>query len=665
MSNINIRRIVENIRSGTTVYTPVVELIVNAIQAIRAVKTTGGKIVVEVLRSKAGDLVDEMPAVDGFVVEDNGIGFNKTNRDAFDELYTEQKAADGGKGFGRFTCLKYFEQVRVDSVFRDNSDLRGRRFCMGSKNDIIVDEVLGPPNMTHTGSRVEIRGLKATKFQHKSLDVIARVLVEKLLPYFIDRTTKCPRITLRDEDGSSVVLNDYLSLETRQIVEIELDSPTVTLGPEGRSSTFFVRVFKFYAPSGQKSKVSLVAHRREVTEVSIQTYIPEFADEFYEKGDTAPGGKDANYIVKAYVFGDYLDRNVSLERGAFHFEHDSDLLHGISQEQIEEAASRIAREAIGEEITARQQRKRERIAHYVETQAPWHRLLEKDADFAALPMSPSPEQIEIHLQTAKFQKELRARATVQQILKEPASDDLKQKVAEVVESISQTSKNDLAHYVSLRKCVLDLFEKSLELDEKGKYRSEGDVHDIIMPRKKDSLTLDYEQHNLWMLDERLNFTTYFASDKAIDAKKGGRSDITIFNRRIAFRGDNEATNPIIIFEFKRPQRHDFANPSSKEDPIEQIKRYVNEIRDGKHKTPKGRDIAVSPNTHFYGYVICDLGTKVERWLHDEKEFTQMPDGLGWYRWMGNIKLYMEVLSWTKLLNDSKMRNRVFFQKLNI
>jgi len=34
MSNVNIRRAVENIKSGTTVYTPIVETIVNAIQAI-------------------------------------------------------------------------------------------------------------------------------------------------------------------------------------------------------------------------------------------------------------------------------------------------------------------------------------------------------------------------------------------------------------------------------------------------------------------------------------------------------------------------------------------------------------------------------------------------------------------------------------------------------
>lgn len=665
MSNINIKRAVENIRSGTTVYTPVIELIVNAIQAVRAIKSKGGKIVVTIVRSPEGDLLGEKASVDGFVVEDDGIGFDKTHRDSFDTLYTEVKANDGGKGFGRFTCLKYFEQFHVDSVFREGAELRRRTFSMGAKTDIIIEEKVGPPNRRRTGSRVEIRGLKSVKFPHKGVDVIARVLVEKLLPYFIDRSSECPAIILKDEDDPGLILNDYLSSENRQIVEMDLESSDVTLKSADGPAAFIVRVFKFYASSGRQSKVSLVAHRREVTETSIQTFIPEFADEFYEKGDTAPGGKDVNFIIKAYVFGEYLDTNVSLERGAFNFHKESDLIHGLSQSQIEEAAAQLAREVIGDEISARKERKRVRIAEYVDTQAPWHRALGEEADFSTLPMHPTPEEIEIHLQTAKFQKELKARADVRQILTGPASDDLKQKVAEVVQSISQTSKNDLIHYVSLRRCVLDLLEKSLQVDEDGKYASEGDVHDIIMPRRSDSLSLDYEQHNLWMLDERLNFTTYIASDKPIDGGRGDRTDITIYNRRVAFRGDNEPSNPVIIFELKKPERHDFANPSSDDDPIQQIVRYVNEIRAGKHKTPKGREIAVSQNTNFYGYVVCDLPTKVKTWLRDEKDFTEMPDGLGWFKWFGNIKLYMEVLSWTKVLNDARMRNQVFFRKLNI
>ena len=74
---------------------------------------------------------------------------------------------------------------------------------------------------------------------------------------------------------------------------------------------------------------------------------------------------------------------------------------------------------------------------------------------------------------------------------------------------------------------------------------------------------------------------------------------------------------------------------------------------------------VEENTPFYGYVVCDLTPKVEEWLRREKNFKPMPDRLGWFDWLENIKLYIEVISWDKVLKDAKMRNQIFFHKLGI
>ncbi len=113
---------------------------------------------------------------------------------------------------------------------------------------------------------------------------------------------------------------------------------------------------------------------------------------------------------------------------------------------------------------------------------------------------------------------------------------------------------------------------------------------------------DYSEHNLWILDEKLNFTELVTSDKAIDKEEEDRPDLLIYDKRMAYRSDNEKSNPITIFEFKKPGRYDFINLSAKEDPIEQIKRYVIEIKHKKHLTPGGREIQVDDNTPFYGYL---------------------------------------------------------------
>lgn len=171
MSNVNIKRLAENIRSGTNVYTPLVKLVVNAIQAIDEKKISDGLAEIEVLRRGPADIIDRLQDVDGFIVKDNGIGFTKDNRDSFDTLYTEQKIVDGGKGFGRFTCLKYFDRVKVSSTFEDSGAYYDRAFGMGLGKDIIVDEKVVPSKEEKSGSVVEISGIKSVRFPDKRLDI--------------------------------------------------------------------------------------------------------------------------------------------------------------------------------------------------------------------------------------------------------------------------------------------------------------------------------------------------------------------------------------------------------------------------------------------------------------------------------------------------------------
>jgi nitrogen-specific signal transduction histidine kinase len=117
MSSVNIRRAVENIRANTTVYSPIVEVIVNAIQAIESNGETDGKIAIRVHRGEQLEMDGGLPEVRSFKIEDNGIGFTDENRQSFDTLYTDLRISEGGKGFGRFICLKYFENLHVESVY--------------------------------------------------------------------------------------------------------------------------------------------------------------------------------------------------------------------------------------------------------------------------------------------------------------------------------------------------------------------------------------------------------------------------------------------------------------------------------------------------------------------------------------------------------------------
>jgi hypothetical protein len=388
-------------------------------------------------------------------------------------------------------------------------------------------------------------------------------------------------------------------------------------------------------------------------------------DDFYDKDGNNGAIQGRNYIVKAYVFAAYLDRHVSLERGGFEFKMENDLLHGISQVDIEKQSAQIAKEAVGADIVGRQEKKKECFRSYVEEEAPWHKTLVETIDLSKMPLNPTKEEIETRLQQEKFVQEVQIKSDVSKILASGNLEGLEKNVKDIVEKISGTSQNDLIHYIALRRNILDLFGKSLEWDENQKYSSEGFVHDIIFPRKGDSVRTPFESHNLWIIDERLNFTNYVSSDIPLDGGTTERPDLIAYDQRVVFRGDNEASNPITIFEFKKPQRDDFVNKSSDEDPVQQIIRYVNNIVDGKYKTPQGKNMLVAANTPFYGFVVCDLTAKVEKWLQREKNFKPTPDRQGWFHWLDNNNLYIEVLSWDKVLRDAQMRNKIFFHKLGI
>jgi hypothetical protein len=667
MSSVNIKRTIENINSKTTVYTPIIELVVNAIQAIdKKANNDQGLVKILVKRSPQEEIDNSPSIIDGISVWDNGIGFTDENRNSFDTLYSDQKQEIGGKGFGRFTCLKYFEGMKVESVYQDLTVFKLRKFSMGKNHDIIENEVITSVATTDTYSLVTLDALKNNNNLGKKLETIASNLVEKLLPYFITKNYICPRVILSEIDGfNSIVLNDYVSDEQGKIKELTLKQTEFNITKGELNKKFELRAFKIYSPKNHISKISLVADKREVTESSLHSYVPEFHEEFYDKQSDGSVDISRNYIIKTYVFSDYLDEHVSLERGAFDFVKNSDLLNGISQEEIEARAAMITKDSVIEDISSRQDKKIAHIKEYVEMNAPWHKNLIKEIDLSDFPYNPNDADLEAHLQKKKYLQELAISHDVKLILENQDLGNNSESVAAIVNRITDSSKNDLIHYIALRKSVLDLLGKSLELNKDGKYSAENVVHDIIFPVKTDSESIKFDDHNLWIIDERLNFTSYIASDLPLNGPKTERPDVIVYNHRVAFRGDNEASNPITVFEFKKPGRDDFVNPSSDEDPVQQIIRYVNNIRDGKVTTPEGKKIYISDNTPFFGYVVCELNKKVEDWLHKEKDFKPMADNMGWFRWMENINLYIEVICWDKLLKDAKMRNRVFFHHLGI
>ena len=85
---------------------------------------------------------------------------------------------------------------------------------------------------------------------------------------------------------------------------------------------------------------------------------------------------------------------------------------------------------------------------------------------------------------------------------------------------------------------------------------------------------------------------------------------------------------------------------------------------GQAKTPQGRLIPKSEDIPGYCYIICDLTESVIRCCKGSS-LQVTADQLGYFGYNLNYKAYIEVISFDRLLQAAKERNRMFFQKLGI
>ena len=63
-------------------------------------------------------------------VEDNGLGLDSDNYEAFTTTDTDNKIDIGGKGVGRLLWLDCFKSVEVRSVFQDGANLRSAHLSL-------------------------------------------------------------------------------------------------------------------------------------------------------------------------------------------------------------------------------------------------------------------------------------------------------------------------------------------------------------------------------------------------------------------------------------------------------------------------------------------------------------------------------------------------------
>jgi hypothetical protein len=646
---------------------PLFEAVMNSIQSLALTPgdPASQRITIDLERQPSLLPNDNSGAVHGFSVTDNGAGFNQENLASFFTADSRHKADIGGKGIGRFVWLKEFAAADIESHYVDGDSMKLREFTFSLSSG----EPSEPVNSSEAQPRttVRLRGMKE-EFLGKwprELDQIAQRIVEHCLDFFLEPAH--PTMILTD-GADTMDLGDWYAES--------FDNHSTKHSFELAGVTFHLRGFRRFGPHAPRHELVYAADSRKVLSEYLYHHVPNLGRKLQDDGKS--------FVYMGFIESDFLNDNVNAERTDFSFPLAADpeehqLQDSITRAAIRDQAIAFVREDLAPFLDEINLEKTETYGTFIRDAAPRYRHLLPHLPEVAerLTLSSDPKVLDSALRAVQFEEEERV-STESSALKAafhsgvmPAAT-YEERLENVVQKSNDIGKSFLAQYVSHRKVMLDFLEESVQADpETSKYSLEKMVHRIIYPMGVTSDEVRYEDQNLWIIDERLAYHTFLASDirlsswKAIESESADRPDIAVLNMfesPLGFRdaSDEGALNSIVIIEFKRPMRKDLGQ----ETPLDQVVRLLESIRAGQRLDDKGTPIRLQnpEKTPAFLYVVGDLTPAMEHACR-MAQLTLAPDNLGYFGFNPNYHAYFEVISYKKLLSDAKKRNRVLFDKL--
>ncbi len=644
-----------------------VEFAVNSIHSIEEKgNSDNGKVVLRINRTTQESLdfdAKSLPPILGFTITDNGCGFNETNFKSFETLDSDHKIDKGCRGVGRLMWLKVFDLVEVESHFVDDDGLlKERVFRFNDKSGVHGTKV-GAASEQQPGTQITLVGFDGSyrkQVPTKGL-IIANQLLEHVLWYFV-RQGSAPKILVEDV-GEVFDLDDLLT----EHMHASAFSETIAIG----DYSFELTHIKFRASVNKKHQLALCAANRLVKEESIQGKIPGL----YGKISDASG----EFTYTCYVSSGYLDERVRSERTSFDIaENVEDMLNEVSFKDIRDAVLARTKEYLQDVLAENVSAGRKRVDDFIDCHAPRYRPIAHYVAEEQLIVDPekSDKDLELHLHAQWYEVERHLVSEGHDIMQpqnEEHVEEYKERLSEYLRKAEDLKKSDLANYVFHRKVIIDLLQKSIEQLDDGKYAREDIIHELIMPMRKDSSEVLLDSCNLWLIDERLAFHNYLASDKTLNAMPITGNDSTkepdllslrVFDNPLLVNDQNSfPLASITVVEIKRPMRNDMREGEDK-DPIDQALGYLERIREGKVTTKSGRPIPRNNDIPGYCYVLCDLTESMHRRCR-RANLRITSDGMGYFGYNEPSHAYIEVISFDQLVKAAKERNRAFFDKLGL
>lgn len=594
-------------------------------------------------------------------VEDNGVGLDDVNWDAFMTTDTANKIQIGGKGVGRLLWLDCFEHIKIRSVFEEGDEYKHRsfRFVLALEEQIQDLKVDTANDARGSSFQVHFEGLRPNEYQKTFPgrgNYIFQHMTSHFLPTFIGG--RSPQITVRVGDETSVYPDAIEEIVHRRDPELVLKTEKygalkLTLMECDKVASADLTGYHF---------VHFIAHDRTVHSQSIdgKLGLKYFGDE-------------GNRVFHAILTGDFLDQNVNQERTAFQFEDAviERIINDVCFESIECFLTEPLTKLMGE-----QQKMIEEItATYPSVAFGNTEELQRKVPSGEL----KDDAIYGHLARERYRRDVRQAEKIRAVLnrlKDGKADvaTFAATIEDAGKAIEDAEQRSLAEYIVRRKVVLDfieiLLQKVRDDTRDSAYQREDVLHSFICPLRvgtidgRDRKVEPASSHDLWIVDERLTFAQYFSSDvefsklsEAVESAE--RPDVLIFDYVHGLR-QTEEPSKVLLVEFKRPGRTSYRDD---ENPQLQVERYVRKLQTGGLSDVRGRPIRLDQNTIFYCFIVADIVGKLDEWTFS---WQRTADGRGRiYRPNSGFLGSIELIGWDDLLGDARARNQAFFDKVGI
>ena len=568
----------------THAFLPVFEAVVNSIHAIDDQFSDGaadrGGITVRVARERLLDVETAMGRplireISSISITDNGIGFTDDNLDAFKTADTRAKSNRGGKGIGRFTWLVVFERAEIESVWMDGAARRRRSFSFSRTPagiEDLVDEATADDTETETTITLHTVRSRYAPDMRRGAEAIADRLFEHCFNYFV--LGGCPEIVLIDEDvgdAGRMRINDKMDEVVCDDPEpLQIDAHALEVVHTQRKHT-----------SGDKHEAHLCANGRVVESFPLVEHSDLPSQPIHDEDGEA-------VVHHVFVRGRVLDEAVDSTRTRINLPDDSSLLSAAGALDLKTLRSALGEEVnkrLGAVLEAAQAETFDLVRKHIQTEAPEYRhlLTRRPDELRRVRWTENTAKLDEQLyrigqdwdaEVRKHQREVESR-----ILEDKGDlAELEEAIVAVVSEVNEQGQANLVRYVVKRRSVLK-FLTTLISSATGP-ASEDRIHSIVFPVRKTGDEISFDDHNLWLVDDRLAFYEVLASDKALVDGEGVPSDSRRRPDILAFR-TGDPYQHVALVEFKRADRKN-------ENPAQQLVDYADLLRAGRQERSSRR-----------------------------------------------------------------------------